>query len=458
MNKLYLTLIAAAVFASGCATAPAPAPELPRTVVTRSPTEPAVPRPLTLDPLAEAFVQRALQRNTDLAIVEARWREVAALARAGEAAKQPRIDVSAQASTGIESTRSTGNADITRQRGNAQQIGLEFRWELDLFGRLSATREAADQERRAAKADLDAAMVTLANMMRSEIARLRTASSTTTLADAMLDDLRETLAIESSARAAGLRSDIDLGQLRSTIAAREAELITLRTELSAARLRLRTLSDLPLTEVDALKGETGRCAIEAPIDQVPLRWLRERRDVAAAEARLQAAAAGGQAAHAALYPSIGLTGTLGRQREANTQLAAIVTQSLQRSLALGLVATVFDGGQRSAEARAADARTDASMASFRRTLLQAAEEVDGSIDRVQVIGAARQAAETAARESKQGLTRVEQRYAGGIDSRLALLQARREAGERELLALGFGRDHCIASLDLNRALALREAP
>lgn len=458
MRMHCLSLVAMAVLASGCATAPPPAPGLPGTLIERSTAEPAMPRPLALDARAEAFVQRALQRSPDLALIEARWRELAAMARAAEGAQQPRLELSAQTSTGIERSKSTGDAETARQRVKAQQIGLDFSWELDLFGRLSSARQAADLERRAAKADLDAAKVTMANLLRSEIVRLRAAAGRTAMAAAILGDLRETLSIESSARAAGLRSDVDLGQLRSIIAAREAELITLRTEVNAARLRLRALSDLPLREIDALKDGDGRCTIDAPVDEVPLRWLRERRDVAAAEARLQAGAAEAHAARAALYPSIGLTGTLGRRREASTHLATIVTQSLQRSLALGLVSTVFDGGQRSAEARAAQARTDAAMATFQRTLLQAAEEVDGAIDRVQVLGTAHEAAERAADESMRGLTRVEQRYAGGIDSRLAVLQARREVGERQLLAIDFGRDHCIASLDLNRALALRDAP
>jgi NodT family efflux transporter outer membrane factor (OMF) lipoprotein len=413
---------------------------------------------MALDPKAEAFVQRALERSPDLAQVEARWREAAALARAAEGAQQPRVDASAQASAGVDRAKSTGDSATSRQRVNTQQVGLDFRWELDLFGRLSSARQAADHERRAAKADLDAARVTLANLLRSEVVRLRSADRALTVAETLLGDLRETVAIESSARAAGLRSDVDLGQLRSNIAAREAELTTLRIELGAVRLRLRTLSDLPLRDVDALLGESVRCVVDAPIEQVPLRWLRERRDVAAAEARLQAGAAQAQSAHAALYPSIGLTGTLGRQREASTQFATIVSQSLQRSLALGLVGTLFDGGQRSAEARAADARTAAAMAAFQRTLLQAAEEVDGAIDRLQVIGVAREASEAAASESRLALGSTERRLAAGIDSRLALLQVRREAGERQLLALGFERDHCIAGLDLNRALALREAP
>lgn len=458
MKHMCMTLIAVAVVTAGCASAPAPTPEMPGSMVERSTAEPIAPRPLTLDLQAEAFVQRALRRSAELAIVEARWHEAAAIARASEGTRLPHAGVSAQTSAGFEREKSTSEADMTKQRVKTSQIGLDFRWELDLFGRLSSTRQAVAHEQRAARADLDAAKVSLANLLRSEIVRMRAASDTIVVAEEILDDLRESVAMESSLRAAGLRSDADLSQLRSTIATREAELITLRTELGAVRLRLRTLSDLPLSEIDALKGESGRCSIDAPIDQVPLRWLRERLDVAAAEARLQASSAAAKAAHAAIYPSIGLTGTLSRQRESSTNLSTIVTQSLQRSLALELVGSIFDGGQRSNEARAADARTAAAAAEFQRSLLQAAEEVDGALDRVKVIGAARLAAETAASESLHGLTRAERRHAVGIDSRTTLLQVRREAGERQLLALSFQRDHCIASLDLNRALALREAP
>lgn len=458
MNRLTLTLIAAAVLMTGCASVAPTTPDVPRTMLDRPLAEPALPAPFALDGEAEAFVRRALLRSPDVAIVEARWRESAALARAAGAAQLPRVDLSAQVTTGNQRQKSTGDTDTVRQRSSTQQLGLDFQWELDLFGRLSSARAAAEYDRRAAAADLEAARVTLANVLRAEIVRLRAAGRTVAVAETMLEDLRAILGIEASARRAGLRSDVDIGQLRSAIAAREAELVALRLDASASRLRLRTLSDLPLLEIDALSAANAHCSFEGPVQDVPLRWLRDRRDVAAAEYRLQAGAESARSAQAALYPSVTLSGSLARERGATTQLTRAVTQSMQRSLALGLVGTLFDGGQRAAQVQAADARKDLALAEFQRTLLLAAEEVDGSIDRLKVLRAARDAAETAASESRLGLDRVQQRHASGIDSRLVLLQSRREAGERELLALGLQRDHCIAAVDLNRAIGLRGGP
>ncbi len=477
MNK---TLIAAAVaavtLATGCSTLPLPQAEMPQAFAaahaanaSNAATDTTLPPPaaLRLDPTAEALVQRALAGSPDLERIGARLRELEAFGDAADASRLPRVDVQAGGSRVKEEARRSDGEGRSSARLDRREAGLGFRWELDLFGRLAADRRAAAAERSATAADLAAARVLLANGVRAEVVRLRSAQVELRLAEALLATLRETAVLEAGLRAAGLRSDVDLAQLNSVIAAQEAELVPLRLEADAAPLRLRTLGDLPLADSKPLQAEatsTAVCRIDAAAlpREVPLPWLRQRLDVAAAEARLRAGVAGTESARAAILPSFTLVAGDSRRRDrtrgGSSELAGLLTRSTEQFIGLNLAATLFDAGQRAAEARAAQARAGGAAAEFKRSVLQAAEETEGALARLGVLEEASAASQRAREQAERSAELGRQRLASGIDSRLAAAQLQREALQRSLQATAFERDRCLAALDLNRALALMEAP
>lgn len=477
MNK---TLIAAAVaallLATGCSTTPMPKAEMPKSL-TAAPasagnavateTTPPAPAALRLDPAAEALVQRALAGSPDLERIGVRLRELQAFSDAADASRFPVVDLQAGGSRVKEDARRSDGEGRSSARLDRRDIGLGFRWELDLFGRLAAERRAAAAERSAAAADLAAARVLLANGVRAEVVRLRSAAEELRLAEALLATLRETAALEAGLRAAGLRSDVDLAQLNSSIAAQEAELVPLRLEAEAAPLRLRTLGDLPLAEIMPLRAEAAGpavCRIDAAAlpREVPLAWLRQRLDVAAAEARLRAGVAVTESARAAILPSFTLvagdTRRRDRTRGGSSDLAGLLTRSTEQFIGLNLAATLFDAGQRAAEARAAQARAVGAAAEFKRSVLQAAEETEGALSRLGVLEQASVASQRAREQAERSAELGRQRLASGIDSRLEAAQLQREALQRGLQATAFERDRCLAALDLNLALGLMEAP
>ncbi len=477
MNKTMIaTVVATLLLATGCSTLPLPQPEMPQSlgaarasgaVETPADTSPPPPAGLRLDPAAEALVQRALAGSPDLERIAARLRELQALGDAADASRLPRVDVQAGGTRVTEEARRSDGEGRNSARLARREASLGFRRELDLFGRLAADRRAAAAERSAAASDLAAARVLLANGVRAEIVRLRSAAKELRLAQALLATLRETAALETDLRAAGLRSDVDLAQLNSAIAAQEVELVPLRLEAQAVPLRLRTLGDLPLADITPLQAEapsTAVCRIDAAVlpREVPLAWLRQRLDVAAAEARLRAGVAGTESAQAAILPSFTLvagdSGRRDRTRGGSSELAGLLTRSTQQSIGLNLAATLFDAGQRAAEARAAQARAVGAAAEFKRSVLQAAEETEGALLRLGVLEQASAASQRAHQQAERSAELGRQRLAAGIDSRLAASQLQRESLQRSLQATAFERDRCLAALDLNRALGLMEAP
>jgi outer membrane protein TolC len=477
MNKTLIAAgVAAVLLTTGCSTLPLPQAEMPQALAaaraataTDAPIDSTPPPPaaLRLDSTAEALVQRALTTSPDLERIGARLRELQAFNDAADATRFPVIEGRAGGSQVKEDARRSDSEGRSSARLDRQEAGLAFRWELDLFGRLAADRRAAAAERSAAAADLAAARVLLANGVRAEVVRLRSAAEELLLAEALLATLREAAVLEAGLRAAGLRSDVDLAQLNSAIAAQEAELLPLRLEADAAPLRLRTLGDLPLAEIRPLQTETSNpavCRIDATAlpREVPLSWLRQRLDVAAAEARLRAGVAGTESARAAILPSFTLVAGDTRRRDRSrggaSELAGLLTRSTEQFIGLNLAATLFDAGQRAAEARAAQARAEGAAAEFKRSVLQAAEETEGALARLGVLEEASAASQTARELAGRNAELGWQRLASGIDSRLAAAALQREALQRSRQATAVERDRCLAALDLNRALGLMEAP
>ncbi len=477
MNKTMIALAAVAVLlATGCSTLPTPRPDMPQSLAASPASKsemfvtqpsPSPPAALRLDPAAEALVQRALAGSPDLERIGARLRELQAFGDVADASRLPVVDLQGGSSRVKEGTRRSDGEGRSDARLDRRKLELGFRWELDLFGRLAAERRAAAAERGAAAADLAAARVLLANGVRAEVVRMRSAGEELRLAEALLATMRETATLEAGLRAAGLRSDVDLAQLNSAIAAQEADLVPLRVEAEAVPLRLRTLGDLPLADIMPLQAEAtlrAVCHIDATAlpREVPLSWLRQRLDVAAAEARLRAGVASTESARAAILPSFTLVAGNSRQRDrtrgGSSDLAGLLTRSTEQFIGLNLAATLFDAGQRAAEARAAQARAEGAAAEFKRIVLQAAEETEGALSRLGLLEQASDASQRAREQAERSVNLARQRLASGIDSRLAALQLQREALQRSLQATAFERDRCLATLDLNRVMGLMEAP
>lgn len=470
MSKFPIAMtLTAALFAAGCGSVSPPKAAMPAALqrlssaLAQSPSVDAgsPPTALQLDAEAETLVQRALAGSPDLERIAARLREMRAMETATNATRWPTL--SAQGGAGAANEKNLTMVDgHVKQRLARVDANLGLRWEVDLFGKLAADRRVAAAGRDAAVADLAAARVTLAHSIRSQIVRLRTGAEEARLAQVGLDTLREITALEAHLRAAGLRSDLDRSQLHSSIAAQEASLATLQLEVELAPLRLRTLSDQPIDDIRDLKTDpyvASKCRVVVPqsvATGVPLVWLRQRLDVAAAELRLRAEVAGAEGARAAIYPNFALVASGATQSEHVPRLDVLLSRSIQQFVGIEFVTTLFDAGQRVSASRAAQARADAAAAEFKQTVLLAAEEIEGAMAKLAVAEAASQASLQAQQQAQTAFRLGRLRQQAGIDSRLSVLQLQREALERAWQYTSQERERCLAALELSRALALVE--
>jgi NodT family efflux transporter outer membrane factor (OMF) lipoprotein len=189
---------------------------------------------------------------------------------------------------------------------------------------------------------------------------------------------------------------------------------------------------------DALAVLIGRTAGEAVMptldlsrlvlpEQLPLalpsELVRQRPDIAAAEAQLHAASAAIGVATAQLYPSVTLTA--GWTVQGSSGAALLGGGSSLWSLAAGLLAPIFSGGTLEAQRDAAVDAYAAELAIYRQTVLQAFGTVADVLQSLEHAGAAVQAQRTALDTAQTVLDLTQQAYEAGQVTFLQILVAQR---------------------------------
>ncbi len=461
MNRVRWVVIVSLL--SGCATLPEIDSSVPRSLSSSEQITPAEPdqaslrpQPLQLDAAAEHLVALALARSPSQAQAAARLSAAQAQAGIASANRWPTLNgniTQSKQRSRADTGAGINTANINATRNNQRERNFELTWLPDLFGVQRLRRRAALAEVDASSSELALARLGLIAAVRSEIINLRSAKQQRAITERLSRTLNEIEGMQLALLQAGINSGAELNQLRSEIRAREAELSATNIELQSVPLRLRTLGDLDLTEIQQVESATTpACQLAAP-DALPLRWLRLRPDVQAGEAKLRASVAGAQSVERDWLPSLSISARDGHSANNGDAFNALA-RSTDRFVSAALLIPIFDAGRRKAEANAAQARAWQAAAEFKAVILQAAEDVETSAIRQREFAAALVSTKASSAAAEQYWQQIQARQKAGIVSRLTLAQSERETLERRLQLLDQQRQLCLAAIELNRALAL----
>jgi len=324
------------------------------------------------DPVLGELERRALEGSRDLAIAEARLREARARRRGVRAGLFPNSSASASAGR----THAERGVPETRE---SYDVAFDASWEVDLFGGLRRGVEAASADLAASEADLRALQVAIAAEVAQAYADLRALQRRIALAQENIRVQSETLELTRWRSEAGLTTQLDVEQARANLEQTRAALPQLRSALSASSARLALLAGEPPGALDALfeppapvPTPPARIAVG-----VPAAALARRPDVARAERQLAAETARIGVAKAQAFPRLTLTGSLGLDALAASNLLSAASYS---SSVLGnLTQIVLDFGRVRATIEAQEAVRDAALAELEATLLEALEETENAL-------------------------------------------------------------------------------
>ncbi|HKY81436.1 MAG TPA: efflux transporter outer membrane subunit [Sphingobium sp.] len=336
------------------------------------------------DPTLSTLIDQAIASNLDIIQAQARLRQARESLRQANAAFLPQVNASGSggrnySSQGSSSRVIDGNV-VSSGSGNwsgSYNVGASASWQIDLFGELSRSAEAA-------RADLAASGYDLANVRMTIIAELVTNYVQARLAQEQLRIARESQAIQKDnydianwRLQAGLVSSFDAEQARAQLAQTNATMPQLEASLRGSLNRIAVLTgQAPGEATRALEtpapipAASTRIAVGIPADT-----LRRRPDVRSAERALAAATARIGVAQAQLYPSLGLSGNIGTNATSFKNLFDVITGGVFANVAQ----VIFDGGRLASQVRSQKAATDAAFAAYKQSVLAALEDVENAM-------------------------------------------------------------------------------
>ena len=329
------------------------------------------------DPTLNELIEQASRNNLDLAIALANVEQAKALRSTISADYFPQIDASGSADRSRYSRQTAFGSNVgTRNNFNAS---LDVSWELDLFGRVRRSVEAADARVEAEKALLQGVQLTLLAETATAYFELRSLQAQEANIQNTIELMQEIEKIAQAQFDAGIISELDLYTARGERENMEAQLPNLQADITARAFRLSVLTgkepEYHLTLIDS----TSR--LLEPKDRVPLglrsELLQRRPDVRQAERLLAATTAEIGAAKADLLPSFSLTGAIGSSARAFGDLftAGTITNSVGGALSW----PIFSGGKTLAKVDGAKASQRAALANYKQQVLLALEDTENAL-------------------------------------------------------------------------------
>ena len=372
------------------------------------------------DPVLDRLVADALAANLDLAQARARLREARARRGVAGAALAPSVDASLSGSR----SRSSGQSGSGSTR-ELYSAGFDASWELDVFGGLRRSVEAAQADLEASVESLSDTRVSLAAEVALNYIDLRTAEQRLAIAEESIASRGENHQIIRWRQQAGLVSELDLAQATTDLESTRAVLPPLRTAVTEAKNRLAVLLGRNPGELESLVHADRPIPLAAGeiVAAIPADTLRQRPDVRVAERRLAAQTARLGEAEAARYPSFRLSGSLGLEA---LELDALADRDANtHSLFGGITAPVFNAGRIAANIEIQDALVEQARLAYRAAVLAALEEVENALTAVANTDARRAKLAEAAAAARTTLAIAEYRYASGLADFLSVLDAQR---------------------------------
>ncbi len=322
--------------------------------------------------------QQAVRGNFDIAAAAARLIQAQAQSMISSSALVPSLSGTGSASRSYTpGTLRSRTAPFEASFGNNFNLGLSASYVLDFWGRNRALADSADWNAIATRYDRETLIVstqaTLANTYFQVLVaqdRLRLARQNVQIAENVLSAIKARMDV-------GTATALDLAQQESIVASQRASIPALEQSQQQASVLVASLVGRTPESVVVTGGSLERLRLPKVQPGLPSQLLLRRPDLAAAEARLQAAQGNIKAARAALLPSISLSTQSGFG--SSTLANLLRPEALAASLAAGLVQPIFNGDQTEGQLRQAQGRQIELLADYRKVIVTALADVETAL-------------------------------------------------------------------------------
>jgi multidrug efflux system outer membrane protein len=432
VRRLATTLFAPALLASCMLGPDYRRPEVPVPEAWRSGASSAQPASLAnlswwelfQDEELRSLIAAALEANKDLQVAVARVDQAWARLGVVRADQLPRIDGNARYSRERLSEVSTiplgpGEDPVT----DFFALGADSSFELDVWGRLRRSSEAARAELLASEATRHTVVLTLVSDVAGSYLALRELDLELDITRRAVAARRQTLGIVRERFESGLTTALDLRQAEADLATTEAGIPDLERAIVETEDRLSLLLGRNPGEIRRGRSLPEQAFPPSVPAGLPSALLDRRPDIRAAEEGLTAANARIGVAKAAFFPQIELTGAFGVESVALSDLFSGPARAWQ--FGPRVTVPIFHGGRNVANLELAEAIEREALARYEQSIQQAFRETEDALIAHAKAREALASQREAVSASRQALGVAETRYASGLTTYLNVLDSQR---------------------------------
>jgi len=464
-----ILILAPALLAAGCAVGP----NYHRPTATTTPMykenqgwKPANPRQIPADqpwwsiyddPVLDSLERQVIVNNQTLKQAEAAYRAAQAEIVIDRGALLPDVSIGATdthagaAGGQVKSQsaqlggRGSGFTTPTYIKYATASVQAQANWTLDIWGKIRREVESDTDRAQASAADVAAALLSAQVSLAEDYFRMRAAEQEMRMYQTYLADLEQSLQITQNQVRAGITTLADVYQAQTLlentqVAAINVQLTRATYEHAIAALIGKAPEQLSLPE--------GNFTTTIPVVPVglPSELLERRPDIAAAERTVAGENALIGVAESAWFPSLTLTGSAGFS---SSKIAGLLSASNAAwSFGPQLAETVFNGGSRVGQYRAARANYDQAVASYRQTVLSAFEAVEDDLVTLRVLQQSQDLQVTAVGAARLSENLTLNQYKSGIVSFTSVITAQTTRLESEINLLSIQSQQLVTSVNL----------
>jgi len=393
-----------------------------------------------------------LASNQTLKVSYAHLEQARASAAVQNATLFPTASVGATAErqrySGLRATGSTFpiTGPVTQ---NSYILPFTVSYEVDLFGKRRRTIEAAQAAYQANAADLQNVQLVLTAELAADYFTVRQLDSEIGITNRTVQALQKGLQLVKSRHTGGIASGLDVAQEETLLNTTRTQATLLQQQRKQFEDAIAVLAGKPAPDFHLSARELSA---EPPnVDtSIPSDLLERRPDIAESERQMAVANAQIGIAKAAYYPSLVLYGQGGWNSLNITSLAN--AEAGFWAIGANVAEDIFTGGARRAQMQYQQAGYDATVASYRDTVLNAIREVQDNITGLEVLQSARQSQADAVDSSQRQLDIANSRYVGGLVNYLDVVSAQQNLLTNQQEAAVIQGQRLVTSVLLVKAL------
>lgn len=401
---------------------------------------------LLQDQELQRLVRISLRKNKNLQLAAASVDEFQARLFIARTDFIPQIDASANTPLGrLGGFRTPG---FPSDFSYFVQGGLN--WELDIWGRIRRSSEAALADLLAREENRRAVILELVSGVAQAYFDLLQFDLQVNIAKRNLQSWKESVKIARARFQQGVTSKLDADQFEAERANAEARIAELERQMVQKENELSVL--LGRNPVPIFRGGSLMEQVLPPDvpPGLPSELLQRRPDIMQAEQELSAATARIGVALAQRFPTLSITGVLG---VASPQLSNLLNSGTEFGASgLGLAGPLLNAQILGFEQQTAEAQTRQALANYEQTILVAFQEVEDALVAVQTARDQRNAQTEQVEALRSALQLANLQYTGGITNYLDVLIAKRNLFDAELALAETHRLYLVSIVQLYKAL------